>query len=480
MNAKKRCLVLVFVSLVAFSATNIYAQCFIDSPDCLCFNPNGEWNPSGDLLEVALQTVNTFESCISDGGKPFYQMQMGINDVDLAQEYAFKLFFAERSPWCTETVAYWHMKARSPYLGGYSTPWHLSWQLKNASAIRIWYLIESSIGGRGQWIDAKALDLNNFQPGVNAPCPGAYQQIETYIPFLDSWGGDFTAHSQVVDWMTIKHRPDGTVINFDLRMIEGNSRSMVRNDRPEYEDAPRYTPQGGTDPEEDFLGGGFPEGFRKIRGWGIDLTDSGEPICYEDRIFYEEVPLDIPPPFPDFAPQPVEIDKADRAVLKKKLDFALAVAEDGGPTVKFGDGPDMVLELPSPREPWVVEEELFDMDLASVYIKYPKPLPDPVGMVEIRFTGPNIPEKVRVEAKEYGREDLPGHPQGKFRNREASMELAEDMPIAFLFFKNGIVARKFRIDLKRRPTEFEGPVKIANLYFHAWIDPKDEDSNNNE
>jgi hypothetical protein len=480
MNVKKQCLVLVLVSLVAFSSTNIHAQCFRDSPDCVfCFDPTGIWNPTGDLLEVALQTRNTIESCIPDGGKPFYQMQMGISDVGLAQKAALALYFTGRSPWCTETVAYWHMRARSPYLGGYSTPWHFSWQLKNTSKIRIWYLVESSIGGRGRWIDAKALDLNNFQPGVNAPCPGAYMQIETYNPFLDSWGGAFTAHSQVVDWMIIEHHPDGTVINFHLGIIEGNSKARVRNDR-KYLSAPRFTPQGGTNPDTDFIGGGFPKGFRKIKGWGIDLTASGEPICYEDRIFYEEVPLDIPPPFPDFAPQPVEIDKADRAVLKKNLDFAWAVAHDGGPTVKFGDGPYMVSEQPSPREPWVVEEELFDMDLASVYIKYPKPLPDPVGMVEIRFTGPNIPEKVTVEAKEYGRKDLPGHPHGKVRNREASVDLTEGMPTAILVFKKGIVARKFRIDLKRRPTEIDGPVKIANLYFHAWLDPKDEDSDNNE
>jgi hypothetical protein len=373
------------------------------------------------------------------------------------------------------------MRAHSPYFGGYSTWWHLSWKLKNTSAIRIWYLTETFIGGRGRWIDAKALDLNNFQPGVNAPCPGAYQQIMTYVPFLDRWGGASTGHSQVVDWMRIKHRPDGTVISFDLGLIEGNSGKRVgrvRNDRV-YVDAPRYTPQGGTT-LDDFLGGGLPKGFRKIKGWGIDLTDSGEPICFEDRIFYEEVPLNIPAPFPDFAPQPVEIDSGDRVVLKKNIDFAWAVAHDGGPTVKFGDGPYMVVEQPSPRKPWIVEEELFDMDLASVYIKYPKPLPNPVDMVEIRFTGPNIPERVTVEAKEYGRKDLPGHPHGKVRNREASIDLAEDMPNGILVFKKGIVARKFRIELKRRATDIDGTVKIANIYFHTWLDPKDEDSEENE
>lgn len=480
MNAKKQCIILVFVSLVAFSATSVKAQCFRDSPDCGCFfDPNGIWDPTGDLLTVALETLDTVECCIVDGGKPFYQMQMGISNIAEAQNLAFALYFVNRSPWCTETVAYWHMRARSPYFGGYSTPWHPSWQLKNASAIRMWYLVESATGGRGRWIDAKSLDLNNFQPGVNAPCPGAYMQIMTYFADADVWLGNKFAHSQVVDWMLVKHRPDGTIIDFDMGIIEGNSRGRVRNDR-RYEKAPRYTPQGGNTLDDYLPVGNSKNKLRKIKGWGIDLTYSGEPVCNEDQIFYEEVPLDIPAPFPDFAPQPVEIDRGDRAVLKKNMDFAREVADDGGPTVNLGDGLDMVRELPSPREPWVVEEEFFEVDLASVYIKYPKLLPYPVGIVEISFTGPNIPEKVTVEAKEYGRKDIPGHPHGKVRNREASMDLAEDMPTAILVFEKGIVARRFRIDLERRLSERGGPIIIANLNFHAWVDYQDEDSDINE
>jgi hypothetical protein len=434
------------------------------------------WDPTGDLITVALETLDTTECCIPNGGKPFYQMQMGFSHMTEAHLAGAGLLFVKRSAWCTETVGYWHLRARSPYPNGYSTWWHPSWQLRNTTQIRQWYQTEEAIHGHGRWIDAESLDLNDFRPGYNAPCPGAYQQIMGYAPEADWWFGSGDAHSQIISTMTVYVLGDGTVVDFDLNMLEGNSGNRVNNENV-YESAPRYTPQGGNT-SDDFIG--WPEKRRKIRGWGIDLDADGNPICYEDRIFYRPWSPDLPPPHPEFVPRPVEIDQVDRAAVKKNMDFARAVAEDGGPTISFGDGQEMVAELPSPTSPWVVEDDVFEVDRASVYIKYPKPLPDPVEMVEIRFAGTNIPEEVTVVAKEYGRKTLLGHPRGKIRNREVSLELAADMPTAILIFDKAITAKKFRIGLKRRPTESGGSVKITNLSFHAYLDPAHEDSDINE
>lgn len=477
MNTKKRYLLSFFIFLGLLMASSAaVADCWKDSPGCPCYvDPNGVWDPSGDLLFVAIKTRDTVECCVDNGGKPFYQMQMGISHLGQAYQFAPLLSVLKRKPWCTEAVAYWHLRAQIPYSEGYTTWWHPSWQLTNTTQIRLWYLMANSLFERGRWISAYALDLDNFAPGYNAPCPGAYQQIMGYIPFANKWLGSENAHSQVINWMRVYHRPDGTVINFDLGMVEGNSGNRVRNDHVYY-DAPRYTPQGGVEPE-DFID---PARLRKIRGWGIDLGPSGEPLCNWDAITYVEVPLNMPPPFPDLVPG-TYVDKGDQIKLEKRLDFAQAVADiGGGPIVSFGDNPAVVTELPNGRSPWKIKDDLFEANLASVYIKYPKPLPDPVGLVEIHFAGTNSPEKVTIEAKEYGRKDLPGHPRGKLRNREASMELAEGMQTAFLSFNKGIVAKKFRIELKRRPEGSGSPITIVNLYFHAYLDPKYEDSDINE
>ena len=53
------------------------ACCEGDSPSCDCFLDGGAWDPAGAWIQqVALATLGTRESCVANGGKAYYQMQL--------------------------------------------------------------------------------------------------------------------------------------------------------------------------------------------------------------------------------------------------------------------------------------------------------------------------------------------------------------------------------------------------------------------
>ena len=75
--------------ILSFSLASVAPCYFSDSPDCACFTNTATWNPAGTWIQdIALDTVGTIVSCVTDGGKPFYQMRLGLNSTSSATSFA--------------------------------------------------------------------------------------------------------------------------------------------------------------------------------------------------------------------------------------------------------------------------------------------------------------------------------------------------------------------------------------------------------
>jgi hypothetical protein len=267
--------------------------CHSDSPDCTCFDNTATWTPSGAWIQdIALDTVGTAVSCVSDGGKPFYQMRMGMDSTTNANTLACILAALEvvhanpydREAWCSETISYWHREAEIPYSTGYrNSSWHLDWQLTNTNAIRSFYMVEELLDlvipwyeGRGRWIDWDDLDYSSFNPGVNAPAPGSYVLIRRYNDETGEWEGH--SHSMMINEMTIHQNLVGDVVQVEVTILEGNADSPAQvRSSGSIDDLLSYTPAGSEWLSSD----------RKILGFGIDLDSDGSPIYDADRLHYE-------------------------------------------------------------------------------------------------------------------------------------------------------------------------------------------------
>ncbi len=309
------------------------ANCIIsDLPDCTCDHIGGTWPvtaPPGNLIDIARQTyvssaTSTRTSCARHRGQAYWQIQMQRRTpADAHQVAHFFPDYVEDFPaqaWCTETVAFWHLEAELPYPIGYSTVTnpgarnhYPSPRVEGTADLRLWYKeeerlrVEDGLATRGRWVDGGELDYANFEPGVNGPCPGAYQQLEGQVYFgdLPDWSGPSDTHSQVVDSMIVYRLGGvtGPVQQIDVRLIEGNIgldsipdtlgvnflRSRVKNSTW-YQDIIDFT----------VLGDSVISGRRKIRGWGIDLDAGGDPIYDASRIRTLVTPLTFiyPPPAP--------------------------------------------------------------------------------------------------------------------------------------------------------------------------------------
>lgn len=306
-----------------------------DSPQCACAVNGPGWPSVVDqdqLLTAARRTVGAQASCLRHGGQPYFQIQMlvlspldanTLADLDPNIGTDFR-----RQAWCTETVAYWHYVALMPFLGGYANPdWHQSPYVTSVQQMRTWYRTEEELrnqgkGGRGRWISGAELDYANFVPGVNGPCPGAYQAMEAYDSTGGSWS-DSCHHSQVVDSMVVWRvgSVNGPVTAVDIRMIDGNagggtfvdvngtrvSRGVVR-DTAWYRNVIDYTLLGR---KTTGCGG------RKIRGWGIDLHADGTTYCDPGRI------MTIVTPFSIAYPAPIRPDEPDSFTVNTIIDYVL-------------------------------------------------------------------------------------------------------------------------------------------------------------
>ncbi|MBI2337345.1 MAG: hypothetical protein HYU97_11355 [Deltaproteobacteria bacterium] len=446
---------ILFSILVVLLPFNSAHACTIDEPDCACFTSGGSWNPSGSgtLLDVADETLGTVESCGSNSGKPFWQMVVGINSAATATNSAGTYSGWTRGNWCSEAVAYWHREAGLPYSNGYQNSWYTSWQTYTTDDIRVWYKTEGgTVGGRGRWIDATDLDLEDFELGVTVPCPGAYQQWMGYnASNSDPWSGVNNAHSQVIKSMTIYRKPNGRIVDFDVQMIEGNASNQVQ-DTTVYTSLPQYTPQGPT-----FLGNS-----RKIRGWGIDLNSAGDPRCEAENISYVVVPFEAD----ELKFEAIEPNwhDSDDDQINKNLRFIEALAKTRGPKVSVNGKIDeklLALMNAANTSPVYVKPGLLHKGNMNILVRYPLPIPYPVGAVEIRFAK-NAPQAVAL-ALAVENNKVMNYGTKRLNNNETSVFINLRQPTSLQAFQ-----------LLLQPRNEQGTF-IEAIYLHPYHDPKFED-----
>lgn len=295
----KKFLLVMLVSVMASASWSgsVMSGCWTDTPGCPCFIDGGAWDPPVQALtEVARSTLGTEESCVSEGGKPYYQMCIGLNKKDHCEIMALLgrvgwVSLPDRGYWCSEAVSYWHREAAVPYEKGYARPDDPnSWKKTNTMKLATWYRTEESSGGRGLWIDGVDIDYNNFVPGVNAPCPGAFVALDACTisnSGLVTWS-DTDYHSLIIDDMTVYKDINHKIFKVQVDFIEGNSSHKVKVDtKLSGEDhILSYTVKG-----PDWIGSN-----RKIYGFGIDLDSRGraimsKPVKYID---YGDVAIIMP------------------------------------------------------------------------------------------------------------------------------------------------------------------------------------------
>jgi hypothetical protein len=274
----------------------VFPCCNTDGPFCPSFAHGGAWDPGVDWIQdVASSTLGTVESLAANGGKPYYQMRLGCNGIPEAHYLACQLDIVGplpdslvREAWCSEAISYWHREAEVPYVRGYgNSRWLWDWRLTSTYGLQLWYETEEANAGRGRWIDWSDWDYANFEPGVNAPVPGAYVLIRGW----DAVNGfDGNSHSMMVDEMTVYRTVAGDVTRVEVTILEGNSSNMVTDARTIL-DVYDVTPWGTQDVNAD---------GRRIRGFGVDLDASGDPIYDPTRLHYVvsnlPVPQQGPPP----------------------------------------------------------------------------------------------------------------------------------------------------------------------------------------
>lgn len=387
-----------------------------DTPDCACYTGSGDWPLAavgGDVVATAKKNRYARTSCWKHGGQPYWQIQRQIDSPVMAHFAAHLagvfggLVDLHREAWCTETVAFWHREAGVPYADGYGHGglfffWHPDSYVKSVRELSRWYAVEEVLrnvgfGGRGRWIDGQELDYADFQPGVNGPCPGAYQAWMTYDPGTGQWSTDCT-HSQVVDSLVV-HRiggAGGPVVRVDVHVIEGNAGAddfvdlngdtvgggKVRNDRW-YIDVIDYTKLGDTEIvcEDDKLW--------KIYGWGIDLHANGTTYCDDSRIGTVVTYLNASYPPPQGPNHSDDGAVAQIVAYATSTQGSVAVTSNSS-LVQTGAA------WPSPTTPWVippaphpVEPVMIDVDLLAQH-------PVPVKGVVIEWENGIAPNQYEV------------------------------------------------------------------------------------
>jgi hypothetical protein len=266
--------------------------------------------------------------------------------------------------------------------------------------------------------------------------------------------------------MTVHLNGPSSVRSFDVRLIEGNSENRIRNNNV-YVDVPRFTPHGS----------GYIQDTRKIRGWGIDLAPDGEVLCQWENIKWAEeyLCLQCHQSRPAYAYVPsTSVDMTDEAIVAKNIEFMKRVQEQGGLLVKLNDDDARIEARPTPREPWIISLEHTPPNTqAALGVELPAPYPQTVGMIEIGFTGAQIPEAVSVVVKDPGGIKPPSW-------MSATAEIPEGANTGFLHFPQGVVITSFDIEFKDRAFGRASAIHISRIQLHAFVDPKDEDSPDNE
>jgi len=189
-----RCLLaLASSAFLILAPATARADCALpDVPSCACYAGGGQWplaEVPGDVVATARGLVGAATSCLVHRGQPYWQVQLQIDSPDLSEFVALVApgianVFPPQA-WCTEAVALWHREAQVPYPEGYQSFLWPTTFVQNVNTLRTWYEAEdwwrTYFGGntRGRWINGGELDYAHFIPGVNGPCPGAYQALDS-------------------------------------------------------------------------------------------------------------------------------------------------------------------------------------------------------------------------------------------------------------------------------------------------------------
>ncbi|MFC2108389.1 hypothetical protein ACFLS5_02900 [Candidatus Bipolaricaulota bacterium] len=470
---------LIILSVSLLSVASCY---FSDSPDCACFNNTATWNPSGTWIQdVALDTVGTIVSCVPDGGKPFYQMRLGLNSTSSATSVALMLealsgigmTIYDREAWCSETISYWHREAGIPYSVGYRrSEWHLDWQLTNTNAIRTFYKVEEILGafmffgGRGRWIEWSDLDYSDFQPGMNAPAPGSYVLIRRYDDSTATWDGK--SHSMMIDEMTVHQNGFGEVVEVEVTLLEGNAGSPAQVlSVSSLDDLIAYTPGG---PE-------WLSNNRKILGFGVDLDRHGSPLYDPDRLHYERDLLVAAAPFKPFPTKDPLWLRVYAPLVNELVEYATKTS--GGPIV---NGPKSVIGdggIPDGRSmAWAFGPELDHMHPNGFEIEVDllRDHPLPIEGVVLAWEGAK-PTGYSVYYAADGESAQVATPPGSDLLQLSSQhEEPSSVPIRFGDGEQGARVRTIRLHFP--PDSFAGEVKLTEMrVIYDW-GPSDEAESN--
>ena len=410
----------------------------VDAPDCTCFVDGGLWDAGGPgaypgtmfIQDVAVDSLGAApglpgveESCscpgwpgcdwdtddtdpddnFENGGKPYYQMVLGTVTEAFALYYAelmdtTTIEFAGREAWCSETVSFWHRECATPYLRGYFTDWHEHWRISCVADLRIWYETAEDSFGRGRWINATEISYHDFEPGVNAPVPGAYIAIAEYDDVTDAYPDMVWSHSLIVDEMTVHRDGHGNVFQVEIDILEGNSGNRVRDDH-HWDDLLTLTPQGSGWVSQwagdDGLMGTADDIRRKVYGIGIDLDQYRQP--YYDPARLHEV--DHPGMLRAVLPSSVATSDDDwdgySVFLPSLIEYAQLANQEGGSTLKWGLNQGDPLPLPNgdPQNALHIPETF----AGTITMQFPAPHPLPIEGLELTWAAGSLPVGYTVD-----------------------------------------------------------------------------------
>ncbi|MBW8041330.1 MAG: hypothetical protein FVQ85_15195 [Planctomycetes bacterium] len=459
---------IIFLPVLIMTPTKAFAGCDQpDAPDCGCFDDTGVWNPAGAFIQdVATQTVGTAESCVSNGGKPYYQMVLGCNDEPCALIKAWMLSFwpfmsiDKRQAWCSETISYWHRETGIPYSGGYrNCGWHCNWLNYSVGQLKTWYSIEEILffGGRGRWMEPGEVDYEDYELGVTLPVPGAYVSWRTYDDTSDTWVSDGKSHSLMINEMWLYKDVGGKLFQVKVSLLEGNSGNQVRNTR-EWDDLLSVTPQG-----PDWLSKN-----KKIYGFGIDLNSSGEPVYDPSRLHIVLWPFIQSPPQTRtvVATDPVWLQYYE-PYLPALSAYAELIREAGEPNVISSSPALQISGIPDGQQVfWRFPQGLpggveVDIDLLDVH-------PLPIKGVELRWGSGALPGDYRVQFASAGQQyqeatvpEMPGVNQ---------VPSGSSIPVPAIFATtgDGMQVRYVKLIF---PNNFTQDAILQELRFHYYQGP---------
>lgn len=359
-----------------------------DVPDhCFCAGASQGWPRTaapGEPLLIFDQLIGVTTQCSRHRGQPYWQLQKYLGSPDIVASigdfmdgnYPGQFIMSDEGNWCSETISYVHFASEYPYPAGFHSPALPSSYLTNVTQLRTWYQLEEKMtedgiyGGRGRWIEGAELDPTYFEPGVNAPVPGAYQLIEDYSA-SNGWLGAGTAHSQMIESMRVTVDWLGNVLSIDAVLVDGNvgtgstlpdgnGQAQVR--RTTISGLEEFTVLGSK-----FFGSAKGDTVRKVRGWGIPIDENNWPDYDADRLVID---VDLSAIYDQILLPPLEAEPPT-VIVEQIAEFMQSTG--GEISVNPGSGTVVTQKFPTLDSPWYIEEtdSGIEIDLGA---EYPIPL----------------------------------------------------------------------------------------------------------